>query len=125
MNTLANPLNIIFPKNINGMSGISLNNQNNAVNMFADILEKELNSMNSAEQPNNMFQSMGIPAGFDIQEFNPTEFSHNKVTDAGDISQSGCNLLDYARKQAANFYGKHSGSVVTDLSEFVFDALKK
>lgn len=37
------------------------------------------------------------------------------------IKSSDSGLMDFARKQAANFYGKYSQNVITNVSEFVED----
>ena len=98
--------------NFGAVSGVNLNDTT-----FANLLDKALNvqAENNIDTP---YMNLGAPLGLDIQELNLdnniVEQSEKKITE---------NLMDFAKKQAANSYFKYSGSVVTDISEFVEDAL--
>ena len=66
----------------------------------------------------NVFTSMGVPAGFQIQEIDINNMINSSQ------NQINKNMMNFAQKQASNSYYKYSGSVITDLAEFVEDALK-
>ena len=125
MSIVSNPMDVIYPKNnINNFSSSTFGMFNDAGNQFANILEREMNN-NINGAINSPFESLGVPAGFQIQEFNPADYVQ-KVSENGKLDNGGgYNLLDFAKKHAADYYNKHSGSVVMDLAEFVSDALKK
>ena len=88
---------------INTLTGININDKT-----FADILEKQMNA--GIEDSSEIMPSLGIPAGFEIQDF----FSNGAQN----------SIVDVARKQAVNIYDKYARSVVTDLGEFVSDSFK-
>ena len=112
---------------------------------FSNILDDKMN-VNQA----NPIENIGAPQGFnilDLETNNTNIGSVNKISetvnDLKDMTTSELitfitsplekvlashnthnQLYNFARKHAANFYEKHAGNVVTNLGEFVSDALK-
>ena len=116
MSLVTNIMNNVSPLqkggNFGAVSGVNLNDTT-----FSNLLDKALNT-NVEENVTNPYMYLGAPAGFEMQEIN-TDSANNLS-----VKKTEENLLDFAKKQAATFYNKYSGSVVTDLAEFVEDALK-
>ena len=83
---------------------------------FSDILEKAMG--NSINENMNTEAISAIPSGFPIEEL--TISKDTNMTAPDKINKE---LLDFAQKQALNSYYKYSGSVITNISEFVEDAL--
>lgn len=86
------------------------------------------NSLNSVK-PVNEFENTASSNYKDIKDMSTSEvltFFHSifdtKPT-MTDTSNSG--LFEFERKTAANYYSKYSKNIVTDLGEFVTDALRK
>ena len=84
---------------------ITAQNSTEAVNPinFDDLISKNEESEISNSEMLGFFTSL-----FDKH----ANFNNNNV------------IYNFARKQASNFYGRCAGNVVTDLAEFVTDALK-
>lgn len=121
---------------------------------FSDLLEKHLNTKPENET-SGIAGMLGMPSGFPIENADfaePEEMvkATNQVenqdisTEENDTTtsemltfyssmldnnlenqNSHTQIFDFARKQAANFYQKYSGNMVTDLQEFISDALHK
>lgn len=121
---------------------------------FSDLLEKHINTKPENEAT-GIAGMLGMPSGFPIEnadfaesdemikaasqienkgiasEENNTTTSemltfYSSMLDNNLENQNSHNrIFDFARKQAANFYHKYSGNIVTDLQEFVSDALHK
>lgn len=120
---------------------------------FSDLLEKQLNTKPESDS-SGIAGMLGMPSGFPIENADfaePVESieSAAQVDNQGIEQEDGTTtsemltfyssmldnnlenqnshtrIFDFARKQAANFYQKYSGNIVTDLQEFVSDALHK
>ena len=149
-----------FIGGISSVGGGGLNpSQNLDLNdtTFSDLLEKQM-EVKPKEENNNIFASLGMPAGMKIESVDFSEKVQDQMEILGekmtsekanetnmldldgdgsvttseavtfftsllDNSNLGSNsqLFDFAKKQASNFYNKYSGSVVTDVKEFVED----
>ncbi len=120
---------------------------------FSDLLEKQLNTRPENDS-SGITGMLGMPSGFPIENADfpepvestkaaevietPNVNPENETTTSEMLTfyssmldnnpenqNSHTQIFDFARKQAANFYQKYSGNMVTDLQEFVSDALHK
>ncbi|MBR6127673.1 hypothetical protein IKQ21_08325 [bacterium] len=118
-------------------------------NTFSDMLNKQMN----VQEPQNGFPpTLGIPAGFvengtnivdmvsaanqpketspilgiDEKEIGTSEMVAflTKPFDSPSALEKNLSLMDFAKRQASNFYNKCASNVITNLSEFVEDSLK-
>lgn len=111
----------------NFIDKLGLSNGINIGDLDGRIIEKDntfdaVNSVNKYEKTD--FNNLNNPKDLSTSEvltfFNSLFESKPTLTDT---VNSG--LFDFERKIAANQYGKYAKNIVTDLSEFVTDALKK
>ena len=126
------------------VSGVDLEDKT-----FSDLLDKQID----LQEPQNGFTSpLGIPAGFvengtnivdmisavnqpkgispilgiDENEIGTSEMVAflTKPFDSPSALEKNLSLMDFAKRQASNFYNKCASNVITNLSEFVEDSLK-
>lgn len=122
MSLVSNFIGGISGVNLGGnvASGFSLNDTT-----FSDILEKQMEVKTG--ETNSVFGALGMPAGFEIEGLDFSEKAADQIEALGvkiNTEDANNQLFDFARKQAANFYNKYSGNVVTDLQGFVSDVLR-
>ena len=114
---------------------------------FSDLLDKQMNAQDS-----NISSVFGMPAGFtetgtniidmissvshkgNVEQINKIDDSDigtsemvaflTKPFDSHSALEHNNLLMDFAKRQASNFYNKCASNVVTNLSEFVEDSLK-
>ena len=125
MNLLSSLVNGIDTKDFLGQKIGAPNALDFKDTTFSDILEREINSVDNVNMTNPL-GSLGMPAGFQIQEIDAADLI-NAAREMKNVSPTSendnhSNILNLAQKQAANFY-KHSGGVVTGLTDFIEDAL--
>lgn len=105
---------------------------------FAKLLLKA-SEVNPVEEQNNMFSNLGAPAGFEIEpldavqqaqniEFNPADIEIKDLKISEDyfsnLLNDNSNVMNMAKKQAANAYNLFGKGFVENLNEFVQDTLK-
>ncbi len=121
---------------------------------FSDILDKQIEGINKSQtiEQSGLPKGFTIDELISMQQANKTTvtqestaavnpISFDELISKEDSNISNSEMLgfftslfdkhaennviyNFARKQASNFYGKCAGNVVTDLAEFVTDALK-
>lgn len=133
---------ISFPQITNpGINNIDLSDTT-----FSTLLEKQM-EINSKDNSSNMINSLGIPAGLQIEDYNPSVEAQNNIeanisndlkNDEYTTSEtvtffnslldndienqsSHSEVFDFARKQAANYYNKYARNVIVDVQEFAED----
>ena len=146
-------IGIVQPNGLGGKgtgipSGVNLDDST-----FSDLLEKQMNTESSDNNWLSLMCTQPVQGiqnnGFDIQDLiNSSNKIQNDVQNFDinkdeDITTSEMltflsspfdthnhknhlnhDFLDFAKKQAANFYNKCASNVITDLTEFVEDTLK-
>ena len=115
MSLVSNIVNNITKVGEQGLGIIAGSNVNDTT--FANILDKEM-MKGITDGAANIIDSLGMPAGFAFEQLNVDDLITTPIEKAEN------KLMDFAQKQAANFYNKHAGDVITNLGEFVSDALK-
>ena len=126
-----------------GLNGLGVNpNYDLNDTTFSDLLEKQM-EVKPKEETNNIFASLGMPAGMQIENIDFSEkvqdqmeatgqdgdvttseavtFFTSLLSNSAEGSENRSELFDFAKKQASNFYNKYSRNVVTDIQEFVDD----
>lgn len=103
---------------------------------FAKLLMKA-SAVSPVEEQNNMFANLGAPAGFEIEpldaptapqqiDFNPTdiEIKDLKISENyfSNLLNDNTNVMNLAKKHAANAYNLFGKGFVDTLGEFVGDA---
>ncbi len=150
MNLASNYIGNITPANLNGLTQNPIQDFDLDDRSFDDILTKQMElPQNSVNTISNNIQ---IPSGIDIGDFDGhdiikteattqprTDFSNIKDMTTSEVvtfmsslfdtkptfTQNGDNgLFNFERKLAATSYGKYAKGLVTDLQDFVSDALK-
>ena len=143
--------NLIGGISSTGVGGLNINSNFDLNDTtFSDLLEKQM-ATKSTDENNNIFASLGIPAGMQIESLDIPEniqyevksvdsknmldlngdgnvtsseavsFFTSLLTNTEEGAENRSELMDFAKKQASNFYHKYSKSVVTDIQEFVDD----
>ena len=115
MNLVSDLVNGISKVGGQGLGIITGTNVNDTT--FSNILDKEL-MKNVTDSVSNITEALGMPAGFAFEQINTDDL----ITTP--IEKAEKELMSFAQKQAANFYNRYSGDVITSLGEFVSDALK-
>ncbi len=119
MNLASNIVGGILSSQIGSGQGNITNVFNLNDKAFAEILEKQLNNQ-SIDKTGFYPAGMGMPVGLDIQDPDKS-LETTEITDR-EFKQTGYD--NFARRHAAEFYGKCAGNVVINLSEFVNDTIK-
>lgn len=138
-----------IPANFNSQ-GESQQNYDLGDNTFSNLLEKQIRTQNDIQ--NNLFSSIGVQTGIgdgiNIQDLISTVNNSQDIAsqyteikdrmlgstemiayltkpfDTNTSAENNHGLINFAKKQAANFYNKCASNVITDLTEFVEDTLK-
>lgn len=138
MSLVENLINQISSPNTGGITkpqGFDLNDDT-----FAKLLEKA-SQINGTETQNNMIGQLGVPAGFEIepldgtgpistiQEISPSseiEIKDLKVSEDffSSLMNDNSNVMNFAKRQAANAYNLFGKNFVENLNEFVQDTLQ-
>ena len=112
-----------YINNLGIQSGIDIGDFDHSVSHFSGNQEDRLEAINAVNQSENKF----------FHDMNPQEMSTSEVLTffrslfdskptMTDTSNSA--LFDFERRTAASQYSKYAKNIVTDLGEFVSDALK-
>ena len=129
---------ISLPKaGVTGLNGINLEDD-----VFAKLLEKQSEKLNSINAQESMFGQLGMPAGFQIESIDgpseimsvnniqPTEQKIDiKDMDVGDFFSSLLNdnkdVMRFAQKHASNAYQLFNKGFVEDIADFASDIAAK